>query len=85
VDAYEYLGNYRKCLRLLDALVMHGADLNSRCNQKYTPFQLAVRLGNPHVVRKLLSKYAKNKDQTNGKTLDDSKNTIDLDAKGGLG
>jgi len=64
---------------------MHGADFSIQCNQKYTPFQLAVRLGNPHVIRKLLSKFLKNKYQTDENVIDAKRNTIDLDAKGGFG
>ena len=64
---------------------MHGADFSIQCNQKYTPFQLAVRLGNPQVIRKLLGKFSKNKYQTDEKMIDTKRSTIDLDAKGGFG
>lgn len=42
-------------------LLRHKADINAQCKQKYTPFLLAVRLGNVEVIKYLLRVLIKEK------------------------
>lgn len=59
-------------------------DINCQCNQKYTPFLLAVRLGNQTVIQIFLEKFfpVKPKNEV-GVLLVNHK--MDLDIKGGFG
>ena len=48
----------QKCKKILDLLITHGMDLNLSCNQKYTPFLYAVKLGNIRLIKFLLERYS---------------------------
>ena len=66
----------KKCDKLLDLMLSYGMDVNLQCNSKYTPFLLAVRLGNPDMIRKLLDKLI---NKTNRLSIED------LNLRTGLG
>ena len=59
-DTSIYFNDHKKCLRILDSLLLHGMNVNQQCNQKYTPFLLAVRLGNVFLTQKLLLRLVNN-------------------------
>lgn len=52
------MNDVQKCKKILDLLITHGMDLNLPCNQKYTPFLYAVKLGNIRLINFLLERYA---------------------------
>lgn len=58
-------------------------NVNLLCNQKYTPFLLAVRLGNVFLTQKLIQRLVANDSPKN--TILELDNKIDLNMKGGYG
>lgn len=58
-------------------------NVNLICNQKYTPFLLAVRLGNVFLTQKLIQRLMANYSSKN--TILELDNKIDLNMKGGYG
>lgn len=58
-------------------------NVNLICNQKYTPFLLAVRLGNVFLTQKLIQRLVANDSSKN--TILELDNNIDLNMKGGYG
>jgi|APSaa5957512535_1039671.scaffolds.fasta_scaffold95700_1 hypothetical protein len=59
-DTNQFFNDHKKCLRILDSLLLHGMNVNQQCMQKYTPFLLAVRLGNVFLTQKLLQRLVNN-------------------------
>lgn len=62
---------------------MHGMNVNLLCNQKYTPFLLAVRLGNVFITQKLIQRLMTN--YNTNKSIFELEYRLDLDMRGGYG
>lgn len=66
-----------KCIRILNCLKTYNINPNTACNQKYTSFLLAVRLGNLDVIKTMLRTFNTSEESDGGEK-------IDLNYKGGL-